>query len=133
MAFDLIDKFTAIDLNINFASWQVAIEENLCRPPGAWFAFNMGICFFMCWCLNKLMAYLADKARIPFDSKLGLKFARILAHLRRDFGGQTLNFLTFEVVLNREIDPGALKKFLATRQVRFNSILIRFNSTLIRH
>ena len=90
MAFDLIDKFTAIDLNINFASWQVAIEENLCRPPGAWFAFNMGICFFMCWCLNKLMAYLADK---------------------------TLNFLTFEVVLNREIDPAALKKFLATRQL----------------
>jgi len=55
--------------------------------------------------------------------KFGLKFARILAHLTRDFGKQTLNFLTFEVVLNREIDPATLKKFLATRQleVRFNS------------
>jgi hypothetical protein len=85
MAFDLIDKFTAIDLNMDFADWQVWIEENLCRPPGAWFAFNMSICFFMCWCLNKLMAYLADKS---------------------------LNFLTFEVTLNRKIDAKVLKDFL---------------------
>lgn len=85
MAFDLIDKFTAIDLNIDFADWQVWIEVNLCRPPGAWFAFNMSICFLMCWALNKLMAYLAD---------------------------QSLNFLTFEVTLNRKIDAKSLKGFL---------------------
>ena len=85
MAFDLIDKFTAIDLNINFADWQIWIEENLCRPPGAWFAFNMIICFFCCWCLNKLMGYLAAK---------------------------TLNFLTFEVTLNRKVDSKVLKGFL---------------------
>ena len=124
MAFDLIDKFTAIDLNINFASWQVAIEENLCRPPGAWFAFNMGICFFMCWCLNKLMAYLADKARKnSFRLETPLEIRTNFGSFETGFCGQTLNFLTFEVVLNREIDPAALKKFLATRQleVRFNS------------
>jgi hypothetical protein len=85
MAFDLVDKFTALDLNINMADWQLWIEFNLIRPPGVWFAVNMTWMLFMCWGLKKLMAHLGDKS---------------------------LNFLTFEVVLNKKIDTAAFKGYL---------------------
>ena len=59
----------------------------------------------------------------PFRLEIPLEIRTNFGSFETGFCGQTLNFLTFEVVLNREIDPAALKKFLATRQleVRFNS------------
>jgi len=90
MAFDLVDKFTALDLNVNLAPWQLWIEIYIIRPPGMWFACNITWMLFMCWCLKKLMAHLGDKS---------------------------LNFLTFEVALNMKIDAEAFKEFLDTRDL----------------
>ena len=90
MAFDLIDKFTALDLNIGLTSWQIWIQDYLIHPPGVWFLVNMSWCFFMCAMLKQLMNRLNDSS---------------------------LNFLTFEVVLNREIDVKQLKEYLETREL----------------
>ena len=90
MAFDLVDKFTALDLNTNLAPWQLWIEIYIIRPPGMWFACNITWMLFMCWCLKKLMAHLGDKS---------------------------LNFLTFEVALNMKIDADAFKEYLDTKDL----------------
>ena len=54
-------------------------------PPGRWFAFNMSICFVLCYLLKQLMAHLAEGS---------------------------LNFLLFEVVFNTKIDPKKFKEYL---------------------
>ena len=43
MAFDLIDRFTAFNMNIDSSvpSWMVWFRDHAIYPPGAWLLFNM--------------------------------------------------------------------------------------------
>jgi hypothetical protein len=90
MAFDVVDKVTALDLNTEFADWQLWICVNIAQPPGRWFIVNVSWCFFMCLMLKKFMGRLAESQ---------------------------LNFLTFEVVFNTRIDSLALKNYLDTKEL----------------
>jgi hypothetical protein len=90
MAFDIVDKVTGLDLNIEFADWQLWICLNIAEPPGRWFIVNVSWCFFMCFMLKKFMSRLAESQ---------------------------LNFLTFEVVFNTRIDSLSLKGYLDTKDL----------------
>ena len=65
MAFDLVDRFTGLDLNLEpLSDWQQWIIDNLITSaPGVWFAFNMVWCAAVCFMLIKLMKHLQGSAR----------------------------------------------------------------------
>ena len=91
MAFAIIDKYTAMDLNlVDLSDHQTWIVNNLMYPPGVWFIFNMAFTGSMCYGLTLLMAFLGD---------------------------QSLNYLTFEVVVNEKIDTEAFEEYLATKEL----------------
>ena len=103
MAFDIVDKVTGLDLNIEFADWQLWICTNVAQPPGMWFAVNVSWCFFMCFTLMKFMERLAESQ---------------------------LNFLTFEVLFNTKIDQLSLKDFLDTKDLEVSDGQLGGSGTL---
>lgn len=90
MAFGLFDLATGLALNIDLTGWQIGIEENLIHPPGAWFGVNILWMLMMCYGLLRLMSHLGDKS---------------------------LNFETFEMVLNLPIDIDAFQEFLSEKDL----------------
>ena len=97
MAFDLIDKVTGLDLNIEFAGWQLWICE-MAQTPGLWMLVNWGFCFLLVFALGAFMKNLKEK---------------------------TLNFLSFEVLFNTKLDPLALKDYLDTKDLEVSDGQIR--------
>lgn len=103
MAFDIVDKVTGLDLNTEFADWQLWICVNIAQPPGRWFIVNVSWCFFMCLMLKKFMSRLAESQ---------------------------LNFLQFEVVFNTKIDSLALKNYLDTKSLEVSDGQLAASGTI---
>ena len=82
MAFDLIDRFTAFNMNIDTSvpDWMVGIRDYLIYPPGVWLAFNLifGV-LPLCYSLLRLMKSLGEQSlgyltvRCRMNMKMNLK------------------------------------------------------------
>jgi len=97
MAFDLVDRFTGFNQNIDFSvmGWQVAIAEYLIYPPMAWLAFNLFFVFWLCFGLLKLMKHL---------------------------GEQSLGFLTIKITFNLPINLHRWDRYLSEKEFESQAV-----------
>eukprot|EP01050_Picozoa_sp_SAG11_P025073 SAG11_NODE_5542_length_1531_cov_1.185754_3_plen_102_part_01 len=100
----------ALDLNINLADWQVAIEETLIHPPGVWFIANMTWCAFSH--PGVLPAIRARYLMWPLLSCRCFLMCYALKRLMGHLSEQGLGFQTIEAIFNMKIDVSNLAAWL---------------------